>query len=271
MARDIKHSNIVFNGSSTPHKYSKNVHLLANPYLQTILAKFGRPEVKHPLVNSYVRMLYNHLMTEVINNEFPTTEVKWDTRMKEFSPLGVFEGEVVAETPVVVVDLARAGTWPSHICFDSLNYLINPDIIREDHFYLNRKTNDAGEVIGVDASGSKIGGGKEGAIVLFPDPMGATGGTISHSISHYKENVPGKELKFISIHLVITPEYIQRLTKEHPDVQIYALRLDRGHSDEETLKTIPGTHPDKEKGLNEIQYIVPGLGGVGEVLSNSYI
>lgn len=271
MAKDIQHSKVNFQSSEIVHKYGKNVHILANPYTQTILAKFGRPEVKHPLVNSYVRMLYNQLIVEVVNGEFPRTEIAWDTRMKALDPKGTFEGEVLADTPVVVVDLARAGTWPSHICFDSLNYLVNPDLIREDHFYLNRKTNDAGEVIGVDASGSKIGGGIEGAIVLFPDPMGATGSTIGHAIKHYKEFVAGKECKFISIHLVITPEYIKRLTAENPDLVIYALRLDRGVSDPQVLTSVPGTYPDRESGLNATQYIVPGLGGVGEILSNSYI
>ncbi len=271
MAKDIQHFSLNFKSSEVEHRYGKNVHILANPYTQTILAKFGRPEVKHPLVNSYVRMLYNQLIVEVVNGEFPRADIAWDTRMKALDPNGTFEGEVLADTPVVVVDLARAGTWPSHICFDSLNYLINPDLMREDHFYLNRKTNDAGEVIGVDASGSKIGGGKQDAIILFPDPMGATGSTISHALRHYKKNVPGREKKFISIHLVITPEYIQRLTAENPDLVIYALRLDRGTSTEKIRQTIPGTQPELETGLNATQYIVPGLGGVGEILSNSYI
>lgn len=271
MAKDIQHFSLDYQSSEIDHHYGKNVHILANPFTQTILAKFGRPEVKHPLVNSYVRMLYNQLIIEVVNAEFPRQNIAWDTRMKALDPNGTFEGEVLADTPVVVVDLARAGTWPSHICFDSLNYLINPDLVREDHFYLNRKTNEAGEVIGVDASGSKIGGSKENAIVIFPDPMGATGSTISHALKHYKKHVAGTEKKFISIHLVITPEYIRRLTNENPDLVIYALRLDRGTSSKEVRQSVPGTHLDQEFGLNATQYIVPGLGGVGEILSNSYI
>ena len=43
--------------------------------------------------------------------------------------------------------------------------------IRQDHFYIQRKTNERHEVIGVDVSGSKIGGDQENACSL-PDPMG---------------------------------------------------------------------------------------------------
>ena len=57
----------------------------------------------------------------------------------------------------------------------------------------------------------------------------------------------------------------------HPDVIIYALRLDRGLSPARVLKTEPGTHWDEERGLNNIQYIVPGAGGVGEILNNAWL
>ena len=32
-----------------------------------------------------------------------------------------------------------------------------------------------------------------------------------------------------------------------------------------------GTFWDKEKGLNEYQYIVPGAGGLGEILNNAFV
>ena len=37
------------------------------------------------------------------------------------------------------------------------------------------------------------------------------------------------------------------------------------------LRTEPGTHWDEERGLNDIQYIVPGAGGVGEILNNAWL
>ena len=37
------------------------------------------------------------------------------------------------------------------------------------------------------------------------------------------------------------------------------------------LKTIPGTHWNQEHGLNPYQYIVPGAGGLGEILNNAFV
>jgi uracil phosphoribosyltransferase len=34
---------------------------------------------------------------------------------------------------------------------------------------------------------------------------------------------------------------------------------------------VPGTYPDEERGLNDVQYIVPGAGGMGELLTNSWV
>lgn len=272
MQGDSQYSNLNFKLPEIEHKYGENVHILANPYLQTLLAKLGRPETEQPLLNNYVQTLYRHLFSAAVNICFPTENVSWETRMKEFNPEGVFEGDVVSpKSKAVVVNLARAGTYPSHLCYDELNYLIEPKNIRQDHFYLNRKVDDEGKVVGVDVSGSKIGGGQDGAVVFYPDPMGATGGSLSHCVTHYKENVPGKAHKYVALHIIVTPEYIQRMSKDHPDVKIISIRLDRGLSDTETLKTIPGTNPEKEKGLNDNQYIVPGAGGVGEILNNSYV
>ena len=51
----------------------------------------------------------------------------------------------------------------------------------------------------------------------------------------------------------------------------YALRLDRGLSPAEVFGTEPGTHWDKERGLDDRQYIVPGGGGFGEIMNNAYV
>mgnify|MGYP000128422556 CR=1 FL=1 len=31
-----------------------------------------------------------------------------------------------------------------------------------------------------------------------------------------------------TVHLIVTPEYLRHVTEHHPEVQVYALRLDRG-------------------------------------------
>jgi uracil phosphoribosyltransferase len=52
---------------------------------------------------------------------------------------------------------------------------------------------------------------------------------------------------------------------------VYALRVDRGLSPPEVLATVPGTRWSEERGLDEHQYIVPGAGGVGEILNNAWV
>jgi len=126
-------------------------------------------------------------------------------------------------------------------------------------------------VTGTNVSGNKIGGDVEEALVLFPDPMGATGTSIADAISIYRDEVEGTPRKIICAHLIITPEYLKKITTIHPDVSIYALRLDRGLSPEEIMETVPGERWEEETGLNERQYIVPGAGGLGEIINNSFV
>ena len=271
MARDFQHQKLSFHTNEIDHLYGKNVHILSSPLMLSLLAKLGHPETFQPQINELVSMLYSHLMDQVIDSVFPRKLVAVETRMKSSHPEALYEGEIVDPlVPVVCVDLARAGTLPSHLCFNKLNYLMNPAVVRQDHFYVARVNDENGQVTGVNVSGSKIGGDIEKAIVLFPDPMGATGGTIVEVYQHYLNKVGGKPLKMVAMHLIVTPEYLKRVTEACPDLQIFALRLDRGLSEEQVLNEIPGKHWNREKGLSPIQYIVPGAGGLGEILNNSY-
>lgn len=271
MAKDLQHQKLDFHTNEITHHYGKNVHLVSSPLMLSLLAKLGQPSTHQPQINELVSMLYSYLMDNVIDYVFPRKQVAMETRMKATHPQAVYEGEIVdPEVPVVSVDLARAGTFPSHLCYNKLNYLMNPELVRQDHFYVARKTNEAGVVTGVDVSGSKIGGGVDKAIVLFPDPMGATGGTIVQAYNHYLNEVGGKPRMMIAMHLIITPEYLAKVTKACPDLHIFALRLDRGLSAPHVLSEVPGKLWNEEKGLSSIQYIVPGAGGLGEILNNSY-
>ncbi|MBI2711769.1 MAG: uracil phosphoribosyltransferase [Bdellovibrio sp.] len=183
---------------------------------------------------------------------------------------GVFQGPIIdPKRPVVSVNLARAGTLPSHICYNALNYFMDPKTVRQDHISIARKVDNDERVTGSEISGHKIGGRIDNAIVLFPDPMGATGSSLVRALDLYKTH--GTAFKYISIHCIVTPEYIKRVTQEHPDLRIYAVRLDRGLSPKNVLDSIPGTHWDQEKGLNHKDYIVPGGGGFGEVMNNAFV
>ena len=79
--------------------------------------------------------------------------------------------------------------------------------------------------------------------VLIIDPMLATGGSASATISRLKEEGV-KKIKLLCV--VAAPEGINLIEKDHPDVQIYCATVDRT--------------------LNESAYILPGLGDAGDRL-----
>jgi uracil phosphoribosyltransferase len=207
-----------------------------------------------------------------MNKEFPLESFSQATRMTSMHPDQKLSGLRLNKSQrAIVVNLARAGTYPSHVCYDTLHYALHYDNLRQDHIFAARMTNAENQVTGTDFGASKIGGDKENAIVLFPDPMGATGNTIITALSHYKTKVQGQATKMIALHLIITPEYVKRVTTAHPDVVIYALRLDRGLSSEAALKAPLGKLWEQERGLNAKDYIVPGGGGFGEIMNNSFV
>lgn len=77
--------------------------------------------------------------------------------------------------------------------------------------------------------------------VIVLDPMLATGGSGVDAITRLKES-GAKKIKFLCI--IAAPEGIEKINEVHPDVTIYCAAID-------------------EK-LNEIGYIVPGLGDAGD-------
>jgi uracil phosphoribosyltransferase len=81
------------------------------------------------------------------------------------------------------------------------------------------------------------------AVVMVLDPMLATGGSATAAIQVLKDN-GARTIKLVCI--VGVPEGVDRIRKDHPDVQIYLAGLD-------------------EK-LNSNGYIMPGLGDAGDRL-----
>ncbi len=77
--------------------------------------------------------------------------------------------------------------------------------------------------------------------VVLVDPMLATGGSAIAAVNFIKER-GCKDIKFMC--LISAPEGINAFTKAHPDVPIYCA--------------------SKDVKLNEIGYIVPGLGDAGD-------
>jgi uracil phosphoribosyltransferase len=270
--RDTLYDSVPYRVPEIEHRYGANVHLLADPFLLDLLAKLAAKETEQPTVNNLVVDIYRSLARVVVNAEFPRRVVEVPTRMIDHTPEGVWRGQTLEpNTRAVTVNIARAGAVPSHTVYDMLNTVLVPRLVRQDHIIMSRMLGDAEQVVGAGIGGMKIGGDVDGAFLLFPDPMGATGSSLSMALDTYKKKVTGTPRRIIALHLVVTPEYLKRMRKDHPEVVVYAVRLDRGLSPEKVKGTVPGTYWDEEKGLNEHDYIVPGAGGLGEVMNNAWV
>jgi uracil phosphoribosyltransferase len=269
---DRLYDNIPFRHSEIEHRYGPSVHILANPYLLSQLAQLCAKETTQPAINRLVVDLYGRLLEDVMNAEFPRVLADVPTRMIDVTPAGVYHGEVLDRSArAVTVNIARAGAIPSQTVYDLLNVALDPRRVRQDHIIMSRMLGANEEVVGAGIGGMKIGGDVEDAFLLFPDPMGATGSSLSEAIHTYKKKVQGSPRRIINMHLVVTPEYLRRMKQEHPDVLVYAVRLDRGLSPPEVMETVPGTRWQEERGLTDHQYIVPGGGGFGEIMNNAYV
>ncbi len=258
-------------GWELEHGYGPKVHILDNLYLLTALSKLSGKRIRHPEMTATLRRVYQIMLANVAGHDLPCVRTEEPTRMQDLHPAeGVYRGDVLdPATRIVIVDIIRAGIVPSQVCFEMLTAVLPDENIRLDHLNMARKSDAAGHVVGVDLSGSKIGGTVDGSILLLPDPMGATGSTTIRAIDHYRRN-HGKPSRVIAMPMIATPEYLRAVLDAVEDVVIYTARLDRGLSSPETLARLPGERWSEERGLNAHGYIVPGAGGMGEVLNNSW-
>lgn len=254
------------------HHYGPDVHLFDDPFLNTLLSRIGSPDVATNELPALVRSAYARLCQEVLAREFPARSARTPTRMAATEPRAFVHGtQLCRETRLVVTAVIRAGILPAQVCYEAASEVVPPANVRLDFLNMSRVVDDQHHVTGVRLDGSKIGGDVAGAVVLLPDPMGATGGTVCRAVDVYRDLAGDGPRCLIAVHLMVTPEAIRRVTAMHPGVKIYAARLDRGLSSERALASQPGTHPDEERGLNDVHYIVPGAGGMGELLTNSWV
>lgn len=253
------------------HAFGDRIHLLDDPLALTWLARLCALETTQPELTRLMRRLYEYLSWVVIAAELPREKVAVSTRMSTTSPEAVYRGVAIdRSTRAVTVGIARAGTMPSQVFYQQLNEVLDPSGVRQDHLIMSRVADDSGKVTGTEFHGAKMGTDVDGRVVFFPDPMGATGSSMSDAMSHYEKELEGTPSKMIAVHLIVTPEYVKRIQADHPDTIVYALRYDRGLSTAEDLKEMPGRGA-AERGLDDRCYIVPGAGGLGELLNNAWV
>ena len=195
----------------------------------------------HPLIQHKISSLRNK---ETGTNEFRKLVGEIAT-LEGFEALSDLPTELKeVETPIekcmtpvlrgkkpAIVPILRAGLG----MVDGLLTLIPAAKVGHIGMYRNEETHEPVEYY------CKLPRPIEERLIIVTDPMLATGGSACDAISQIKK-YGGKNIKFMCI--IAAPEGLERLHREHPDVQIYVGALDRE--------------------LNENAYICPGLGDAGD-------
>lgn len=164
------------------------------------------------------------LMVYEVTRNFPVKAKKLQT------PLEQTTGYILAK-PVTLIPILRAGLA---MCDGILN-LIPHAKVGHLGLYRDKQTLQPVEYY------KKFPNHFEKSEILVIDPMLATGGSASAALEFVKKE-GGKSISFVC--LVASPEGVRLLEKDHPDVPVYTAALDRQ--------------------LNDVGYILPGLGDAGD-------
>lgn len=196
--------------------------------------------VDHPLVQHKLSIMRNKktstkkfrkalkeismFMGYEITRDFPLTYEEIET------PLQTMNAPKIAGKKVVIAPILRAGLG----MVDGLLELIPS--ARIGHIGLYRDEQTCEPVFYY----YKMPAGKD-RLVIVTDPMLATGGSACDAIVRLK-NDGFRNIRLMC--LVASPQGLKRVSEEHPDVDIYLASLDEG--------------------MNEKNYILPGLGDAGD-------
>jgi uracil phosphoribosyltransferase len=202
----------------------EKVHVLDHPLLQHKLSilrdeRTGVKEFREIVSEIATLMCYE------ATRDLPTEEVEIQT------PVAKAKTRVLTGKKLAVVPILRAGLG----MVDGILTLIPSAKVGHIGLYRDPKTMEPVEYY------CKMPSDIAERDVIILDPMLATGGSASAAIQFMK-NYDCKHIKLMNI--LAAPEGIDRIQKDHPDVDIYVAAVD-------------------EK-LNDHSYIVPGLGDAGD-------
>ena len=198
-------------------------------------------KVEHPLIEHKLAILrdkktgtkeFRELISEI--TLFLCYEAMKDAKLTEVeieTPVAKTKAHVIDENDYVFVPIIRAGTG----MIDGIVTMIPNAKIGHIGLYRDEKTLKPVRYY------YKMPKGIENKQVIVIDPMLATGGSGIDAITLLKEDGV-KNIKFLSI--IAAPEGLMKMQEVHPDVQIYCAAID--------------DH------LNDVGYIVPGLGDAGD-------
>ena len=164
------------------------------------------------------------LMAYEVSRDLPVKDVEVKT------PMAVCKTQMLAKD-VILVPILRAGMGMTQ----GIRNLIPTAKVGFIGLYRNEETLEPVEYF------AKFPKNLDDAIVMVLDPMLATGGSSSAALDMIKKR-GAKNIKLVC--LVGAPEGVKYVEEHHPDVDIYLAALD-------------------EK-LNDVGYILPGLGDAGD-------
>ena len=197
----------------------------------------------HPLIQHKLSIMrdektgpkeFRELLTEI--STLMAFEVTRDLPLKTVTvktPSCETQTNKIAGKKLAIVPILRAGLG----MVDGIRALVPTAKVGHIGLYRDPKTLEPVEYY------CKLPSDAEEREILLVDPMLATGGSSSAAIGFIKKR-GCKNIKLVS--LIAAPEGIERVQKDHPDVDIFVAHVD-------------------EK-LNEHGYIVPGLGDAGDRL-----
>lgn len=203
-----------------------NVYVVEHPLIQHKLTLVRDKDTSAKEFRELVEEI-SMLMVYEMTRELPTKEIDIQT------PVSKTKGKVIIGEKIGFVPLLRAGLG----MVNGLLKLIPTAKVGHIGLFRNERTYQPVHYY------AKLPVGMEYRDVIVLDPMLATGGSASTSIQLLKD-LEVQSIRFMC--LIASPEGIQRLQSEHPDVDIYTAAID-------------------EK-LNEQKLIVPGLGDAGDRL-----
>ena len=202
------------------------VHVFQHPLIQHKLSIMrskdtGCKEFRELLDEISMLMVYE------VTRDLPTEEVTIET------PICTAKAHMLSGKPIGIIPILRAGLG----MVDGILELIPNAKVGHIGLYRDPETLEPVEYY------CKLPEDAEHRQLFVLDPMLATGGSASAAIGFIKKRGCAN---IRLINLIAAPEGIERVQKEHPDVDIYVAALD-------------------EK-LNDHGYIIPGLGDAGDRL-----
>ncbi len=202
----------------------ENVTIMDHPLIQH---KISRLRDKNTGTNEFRTLVEEiaMLMGFEALRDLPTEDVTIET------PLETCQSPMIAGKKLAVVPILRAGLG----MVSGILNLVPSAKVGHIGLYRDPQTHEPHEYY------CKLPDPIDQRTILVVDPMLATGGSGSEAVTFIKQH-GGKKIKFMCI--IAAPEGLERLHKDHPDIQIYV-----GHLDRE---------------LNENAYICPGLGDAGD-------